>query len=89
MENRGELNRDIRSFLNLKEGEMICPDCIGLGILNLDHLPKDVDSWIECKLCHGEGKIDWIENIVGKKPRAPYGSNFKYDRERGKVVRVD
>jgi len=60
--------------INLEEGEMICDKCEGSGT-----------SWIyttPCSKCQGQGKVDWVENIVGKKPL--YGSdssssvNFKH-----------
>lgn len=38
----------------LKEGEVICPKC---------HAAHRV----HCDKCWGEGKLDWIEAIVGRK----------------------
>jgi len=50
----------------LKEGEIICPKCHGE-----DGAEPYSDE--ECSKCYGEGKLDWIENIVGKpKPINPY-----------------
>ena len=48
------------SNFKLEEGEMVCDKCEGGG-----------KSWIyttPCSKCQGEGKVDWIENIVGRKP---------------------
>jgi len=36
-----------------------CPSCKGKGC---------VDVEITCNECNGEGHLDWIENVVGKKP---------------------
>jgi len=47
-------------FLNCKEGDVICDECDGKGYT--DGGPFD------CHKCHGMGKLDWIENIVGKAP---------------------
>jgi len=43
--------------MELKEGEVICPECNGTG---------GEGSWW-CMHCHGTGKLDWVESIVGKK----------------------
>jgi DnaJ-class molecular chaperone len=42
----------------MNEGELICDKCKGSGM-----------SWFNsiCKKCQGTGKVDWIENIIGKK----------------------
>lgn len=47
---------------DLKEGEVLCDICNGYGYSVHDHWGKMV-----CKKCNGEGKLDWIERIVGKK----------------------
>jgi len=36
-------------------GEVICPQCNGNGFF--------------CNKCLGTGKLDWVEQIVGKKPK--------------------
>ncbi|MCK5613597.1 hypothetical protein KAR91_67635 [Candidatus Pacearchaeota archaeon] len=48
------------SNFKLEEGEMVCNQCEGSG-----------KSWIYttlCSKCQGHGKVDWVENIVGRKP---------------------
>ncbi len=46
----------------LKEGDVYCEKCNGIGIINQN------PAW-ECERCQGEGKLDWIENVVGKKKK--------------------
>jgi len=52
---------------NLKEGEMICSKCEGMGEYSYN---EDVAIW--CSKCQGTGKVDWLENIVGKKTEIDY-----------------
>ncbi len=53
---------------NLDETEMICDKCNGKGIIP----PKlNSNAWPSiCTKCQGDGKVDWISNIMGK-PRNP------------------
>jgi RecJ-like exonuclease len=44
--------------IKLKEGEMICPICKGIG--------NDINDIYICGKCDGIGKIDWISNAVIK-----------------------
>jgi hypothetical protein len=39
--------------VKLEFGEVVCDKCHGNG------------KW--CKKCGGDGKLDWVENIVGKR----------------------
>ena len=53
--------------LKLEEGEIICSECEGRGTK-----PSSINSATMasiCKKCQGDGKLDWIENIVGKVPK--------------------
>jgi DnaJ-class molecular chaperone len=55
--------------MELKEGEVICPKCKGSGNqADWMHLP-DYRVHMECCHCNGSGKLDWIENITGKKEK--------------------
>ena len=57
---------------NLEESEHICDKCGGTGRINTY---SPYNSYIRarrrkvfCPMCQGTGRLDWIENIVGKKP---------------------
>jgi len=45
-------------MVELKEGEVACSRCDGTGLLYNGM----------CEKCQGNGKLDWIEQILGKKP---------------------
>jgi len=49
----------------LNEGEKHCEICSGVGIL------KEYSTANFCPKCKGTGKLDWIENIVGKENKNP------------------
>lgn len=52
--------------MQLNPGEQICDECKGCGYdLRPNHYL--------CAKCHGKGKLDWIEIVVGSKPD-PYDS---------------
>jgi len=53
--------------MNLEEDEHICPKCNGNRVV----CRKKDDVWIICPFCQGVGKLDWIENVVGKR-KMPY-----------------
>jgi len=61
--------------LSLGPGEMICPKCNGTGkpsrVINGMSVYTSIYS---CEKCHGEGKLDFVENVVGKKRR-----HFNFD----------
>lgn len=63
--------------LKLEEGELICDKCEGKGgHSNGDPADDLCDAgWVRCQKCQGGGKVDWIENIVGKKPEMNFGSS--------------
>ena len=50
-----------KAKLKLKFGEVICNECSGLG-------RKSGTNSI-CEKCDGDGKLDWVENIVGKRKK--------------------
>ena len=61
----------------LKEGEVLCPDCKGSSNQAQWDIMPDYRVYFECKTCNGEGKLDWIEAIVGKK-KDKIKMNIKY-----------
>jgi DnaJ-class molecular chaperone len=50
--------------MDLKPGEIICDKCKGEGTIFYPY-NKQI-RWCECRKCQGDGKVDWIENVVGK-----------------------
>lgn len=55
----------------LKPGEVKCEKCKGTGY-NLKAPDNNIPRYQKlppCPKCHGSGKLDWIENVVGKKPK--------------------
>ncbi len=61
------LNYWTREFLNLTDGEEICTECRGYGMIMTSLLHEDHKM---CHKCWGHGKLDWIEKAVGKKVMA-------------------
>lgn len=57
--------------MKLNPGEVKCKNCNGYGSLNPYLKKKSSKSYsligIKCPKCLGTGKLDWIENVVGKK----------------------
>ncbi len=54
----------------LEPGEISCPDCDGSGTQELGGNSEDTfgNKWdlrCPCDKCHGKGKLDWIEQVVG------------------------
>jgi hypothetical protein len=57
--------------IKLEDHEVLCPRCNGTG-KGETHTAGDFVITPECRKCYGEGKLDWIERIVGK-PRRLFG----------------
>ncbi len=51
----------------LKDHEMICSKCDGQGY---------DEALIKCPKCLGDGKLDWVENVVGKNSKPENPMNF-------------
>lgn len=58
-----EINLTVLPKLN--PGDILCYNCNGSKV------DSDTLGHYFCKVCHGTGKLDWIENIVGKEPKPP------------------
>ena len=52
--------------IKCEEGELICDKCEGRGSIPSIQNPQTMAS--TCSKCLGAGKVDWVENILGKKP---------------------
>ena len=64
--------------MKLKEGEVICDECMGSGNqAKWDRIP-DYRITLKCDKCHGEGKLDWIENITGKKEKIKFDYRINF-----------
>ena len=46
----------------MTKDEMVCSECGGIG--GVGDILQD-----ECPKCLGTGKLDWIENVVGKRDK--------------------
>jgi len=54
--------------MKLGPGEIKCYQCKGTGYeLEINDYPYGYRIHPPCSKCNGDGKLDWIENIVGKK----------------------
>jgi DnaJ-class molecular chaperone len=64
-------NINYKQFITLREGENFCPKCNGKGRVLKDNRKNTTftRSTLECNKCLGSGKLDWIEEIVGKRKR--------------------
>lgn len=53
----------------LKEGEVICSPCKGTGVIITTEKRGNGFYQVKtfCEKCNGDGKLDWIENITGKR----------------------
>lgn len=61
-------NAKHKCYITLKEGERFCPKCNGNGYVK----GPTRFSLLNCNVCLGDGKLDWIEEATGKKPKFKY-----------------
>lgn len=59
--------------IELEDGEVICPDCKGFGVVRAWNVSYISMRTVVCLRCFGTKTLDWIEMIVGKDD--PYGSS--------------
>ena len=63
--------------LILYDGEKECPYCNGYGGFFISAHPKDrYFKIMECKMCLGEGKLDWI-SFINKRSKAIHAKIIK------------
>lgn len=56
--------------MKIKEYEYICDECDGLGLVKRKYEEFEfVTKSSTCPKCLGDGKLDFIENITGKKAK--------------------
>ena len=62
-------NKHLKRVISLNEGERFCPKCDGAGALKCGWKTKRLksSSLLQCHVCFGEGKLDWVEEAVGKR----------------------
>jgi DnaJ-class molecular chaperone len=55
--------------MDLNPGDIVCRECGGTGNSNYNKPDDEFDFVfnIKCPKCNGIGKLDWVENVVGKK----------------------
>jgi len=68
--------------MELKPGDKICKECNGSGIINPEKRFDGGTIVAICSSCDGDGKFDWIEQVVGKK-------QFIKNPDKSIIARVD
>ena len=63
LSNKKDLNQHQVKKTDLCNGEVICNRCNGAGTQIEKKMPYLTHP---CEKCLGKGKLDWIENVVGK-----------------------
>ena len=59
--------------IKLEEGEVICSRCKGEGCTPFVDYQSAQNT---CPKCWGEGKLDWISNAMGERPKPNYNENI-------------
>mgnify|MGYP002628953280 CR=1 FL=1 len=60
--------------MEIEPGEVICDKCNGTGetirlfMFNYSGMNEHGERKDMCPKCKGDGKLDWIDNVLGKKP---------------------
>jgi DnaJ-class molecular chaperone len=53
--------------IKLEEGEVICSRCNGEGFTAFVDIQQ---AQVTCPKCNGAGKLDWISNAMGERPKS-------------------
>ena len=63
-----QYNSFLKNYIILQEGEQFCPKCKGKGLVRIKNATSIGAKFsLKCDKCLGDGKIDWIEKVTGKK----------------------
>lgn len=61
-----------RCIIELNAGERFCPKCDGKGMLpKYNTKCRVLYTPLQCNICLGTGKLDWIEEATGKSNKLP------------------
>jgi hypothetical protein len=76
--------------IKLEPGDVICDRCNGHGVMT-HTVQKKKNFFVEktvCDKCHGECKLDWIENVRGKEKKESryHESGMKYGAKKIKLT---
>ena len=61
-------NINKKQYIELNEGERFCSKCDGSGRVRNRKYGLPIIT-LKCDKCLGDGKIDWIEEVIGKKTK--------------------
>lgn len=59
-------NKNLKKYIFLNKGENFCIKCRGNGLVKSKPVNFRKALILKCDVCLGTGKLDWVENIVGK-----------------------
>ena len=59
-------NQILKRYIIINDGEKLCNKCHGKGIVPQKPGNKFVKVALVCDQCRGDGKIDWVEQVIGK-----------------------
>lgn len=76
-------NSYLRNYITLNEGEKFCDKCKGKGKVQkgVRNLGKTGLMLLVCSECLGDGKIDWVEEVLGKQRKVVMNYEFTADAE--------
>lgn len=63
-------NKHLKRIISLNEGERFCPSCDGSGTVRARWKHNNYGNsslLLTCSNCLGQGKLDWVEEAVGKR----------------------